>query len=148
MAEQNGEKIVLFDETCSLCAGSVRFIARHDPAGQFRFAGLDSAVGRNILARHGRTREQTRSVVLVEPGRLATHSTAVLRIARHLPWPWRAAAAGIIVPRFLRDGVYGVFARYRRKWFGETCGVIAPEVRSRMLEQESLCTPDGAGGTT
>lgn len=45
--------VVLFDGVCNLCNGFVQFIIRHDPAGRFRFAALQSEAGQALLAAHG-----------------------------------------------------------------------------------------------
>jgi len=74
--------------------------------------------------------------VLVEEGRVFTRSTAALRIARRLPFPWPLVAALLAVPRPLRDGVYSLAARYRYRWFGklDRCMMPSPALRSRFLD--------------
>ena len=64
----SGPAIVLFDGTCAFCEGSVKFIARRDPTGYFRFGASQSPSGVALLAQHGLSRESTRSIVLVEDG--------------------------------------------------------------------------------
>ncbi|MGL6267168.1 MAG: thiol-disulfide oxidoreductase DCC family protein [Chitinophagaceae bacterium] len=41
----------------------------------------------------------------------------------------------IIVPRFIRDGVYNFIARNRYKWFGkkESCFLPTADLRNRFL---------------
>ena len=75
------------------------------------------------------------TIVLVEDGQLYTHSTAALKIARHLRWPWSWSVVFIIVPRFVRDAVYRWVARNRYRWFGKSdaCRVPTPELRARFL---------------
>lgn len=75
------------------------------------------------------------SIVLVEDGRAYARSTAALRIARHLSFPWKLAWAWVIVPRFFRDWVYDFVARHRYRWFGkkDVCMVPTPELRARFL---------------
>lgn len=129
--------IVLFDGVCNLCNGTVQFILDRDPAATFRFASLQSDRGRAILAGHGVTAPagDPESVYLVEDGRLFDRSTAALRIARHLSFPWWLAGAGFLVPRPLRDLVYRFIAKNRYRWFGRTeqCRIPTPELRARML---------------
>ena len=127
--------VVLFDGVCNLCNGSVQFIVRHDPAGRFRFASLQSEAGQALLRRHGLDPHDLFSVILVEGGRAYARSDAALRIARGLSGAWRAAGALRVVPRPLRDAVYGWVARNRYRWFGrrEACMVPTPELRARFL---------------
>lgn len=127
--------IVLFDGTCAFCEGSVRFIARRDAVGYFRFGASQSARAAELLAEHGLTREMTRSIVLIEDGQVFVRSTATLRIARQLPYPWRLAGLLLWVPRPLRDGVYRIVAALRRRLAGASnaCEIPPPEIRARLI---------------
>lgn len=95
-----------------------------DPEGRFRFAALQSAVGRALLQANGRAADDISSIVLVEQSAAHTQSSAVLRIAQGLGDRLGALRAfgslGFLVPSFLRDGVYGVVARNRYSVFGRT----------------------------
>ena len=63
--------------------------------------------------------------MLIEDGRVYERSDAVVRIARGLSGPARAAAALRILPRPARDLLYKGVARSRYRLFGrrETCRV-------------------------
>ncbi|MEZ5417398.1 MAG: thiol-disulfide oxidoreductase DCC family protein [Vicinamibacterales bacterium] len=128
--------VVLFDGTCAFCERSVIFIATRDPQGYFRFGASQTPAAQALLAGFGETRESTRSIVLIEDGRLYRKSTAVLRIARRLPWPWSLAALGLAVPRPLRDAVYGVVAAVRHRLAGRSnaCEIPPPEIRQRLIQ--------------
>ena len=131
--------VVLFDGVCNLCNGLVQFIVRHDPAGRFRFAALQSAVGQALLAAHGlpslAAGHDPDSVMLVSGGRVYSHSAAVLGIARELGWPWRLAVVSGLVPRTWRDALYRYVARHRYRWFGrqESCMLPTPALQQRFL---------------
>ena len=127
--------VLLFDGVCTLCNGSVRFIIERDPAGTFQFAPLQSNAARRVL--QDAAQPLPDSFVLVENGRLFMRSTAALRVARGLGWPWSLAYIGIIVPRPLRDWVYDLIARNRYRWFGKSdvCMVPTADVRSRFLSE-------------
>jgi predicted DCC family thiol-disulfide oxidoreductase YuxK len=127
--------VILFDGTCAFCERSVRFIARRDPAGYFRFGVSQSPEAAGLLAAHGLTREMTRSIVLIEDGRVYLRSTATLRIARRLPAPWSWAAVFLVIPRPLRDAVYRVVATVRHRVAGRSnaCEVAPPEIRERLI---------------
>ncbi len=62
-------------------------------------------------------------------------STATLRIARRLTWPWRLAGALLSIPRPLRDAAYGVVAAVRHRIAGPSnaCEIPPPEIRARMI---------------
>lgn len=131
------DPIVLFDGVCNLCAWAVRFIIGRDPAGRFRFASLQSAAGRELLAHHGLPAPaEPDSVVLIEGGRAYLRSDAALRIARGLRPPWPLVYAAVVVPRPIRDWAYNLIARNRYRWFGrqEACWLPTPALRARFLE--------------
>ena len=128
--------IVLFDGVCNLCNGFVQFVIARDPQARFQFATLQSETARRLIEQYGVPDLLPDAVVLVEGGRLYTRSTAALRIARQLTFPWPLTAGCFVVPQPLRDWAYGLIARRRYRWFGrrETCMVPTPELRARFLE--------------
>ena len=127
--------VILFDGTCAFCEGSVKFIARRDPAGRFRFGASQSPSGAALLAQHGLTREMTRSLVLIEDGQVYLRSTATLRIAQQLTMPWRLAGVFLWVPRPIRDAAYRVVAAIRHRIAGKSnaCEIPPPELRGRLI---------------
>ena len=138
--------VVLFDGVCNFCDASVNFVIEHDTAGYFKFAPLQSEPGKELAEEHGLSSKVSDaepiddlipidSVILIEDGGAYTHSTAALRIARHLGAPWSWLYALIIVPAPVRDFFYRQFARYRYRIFGrkDQCMLPSPEVRARFL---------------
>jgi len=127
--------IILFDGECAFCEGSVKFVARRDPARHFRIGASQSPRAAALLAAHGLTREMTRSLVLIEDGQVFLRSTATLRIAARLPWPWSMARVFLVVPRPLRDAVYRLVAAVRRRLAGRSnaCEIPPPEIRDRLI---------------
>ncbi|MBC9910173.1 thiol-disulfide oxidoreductase DCC family protein [Chitinophaga varians] len=128
--------IILFDGVCNFCNASINFVIRHDRQGHFRFAPLQSDVAASLGAAHQIDTTVLQSFILVQNGKAYTKSTAALRVARQLPFPWKLLYGGIILPRFIRDGVYHIIARNRYRWFGRTdsCMIPTPEIRSRFLQ--------------
>jgi len=129
--------IVVFDGECAFCDRSVKWIIDHDRAGRFRFAARQSPVGQRLLAEHGLPPQGVESMVLVDGPRVSTHSTAVLRIAGRLPFPWKAAAVFQLLPRSIRDFFYRQVAKRRYRIAGKmpVCSVPSPEQRGRILDE-------------
>jgi predicted DCC family thiol-disulfide oxidoreductase YuxK len=127
--------VILFDGVCNLCNGFVQFVIARDPSGRFRFGALQSEGAQRLLASTPHTGPVPDSIVLVDEGRVFTRSTAALRVARHLTFPWRLAYLFKFVPRPLRDGIYDWVASHRYGWFGrrDVCMVPTPELRVRFL---------------
>lgn len=127
--------VILFDGVCNFCNGAVNFIIERDKAGYFKFAPLQSEIGEKLLAENGVDKIETDSVVLIEDGKVYTHSTAALRIARQLDGAWKLTYGFVVVPRFVRNFFYKLFAKYRYKMFGkqDACMLPTPEIRQRFL---------------
>ena len=43
------KKIILFDGVCNLCNGAIQFMIEHDTNDVFRYAPLQSGIGRKLL---------------------------------------------------------------------------------------------------
>ena len=128
------ERLVLFDGVCNFCNGAVNFIIRHDGEKKFKFAPLQSEIGQQMQAKYG-IGEDVDSIILVENDQAYTHSTAGLRVAKGLGSIWSLGYVFIIVPSFIRDFFYRLFAKYRYRLFGRTeaCMQPTPDVRERFL---------------
>lgn len=126
--------VILFDGVCNLCNSSVNFVIDRDPQGTIYFAPLQSEYARKLLEKH-QIGMELNTIVLLEDGKVYDRSTAALRIARLLNGPWPLLYASIVMPRFIRDGVYRWIARNRYRWFGKTqaCRVPTPELQARFL---------------
>ncbi len=130
------KKIILFDGVCNLCNKTVQTIIKNDTKDIFRFAPLQSDVGRQIINERGIDTENLDSVILIEPGVAYYHqSTAAIEIAKDLKgYSWLRFFKPI--PEGLRDGIYKIIAHNRYKWFGrkETCMVPTPELQNLFLK--------------
>ncbi|NUK29481.1 thiol-disulfide oxidoreductase DCC family protein [Parageobacillus sp. VR-IP] len=127
--------IILFDGVCSLCSASVQFIIARDPHAVFRFASLQSEVGEALRQKFGVP--EVDSLVLLEDDRYYTKSSAALRICRRLTGAWKLFYIFWIVPKPLRDYVYGFVAKHRYEWFGKRdhCLMPTPDIRARFLDE-------------
>jgi predicted DCC family thiol-disulfide oxidoreductase YuxK len=128
--------VVLFDGVCTLCNGLVTFVIARDPAKRFAFGPLQSPAARRLLESIDSRHAWPDRIVLVEDGRVWTRSTAALRVARRLTFPWPFAYIFIVVPRPVRDWIYNLVADRRYHWFGRraTCMVPTPGLRGRFIE--------------
>jgi len=128
-------RIVLFDGVCDLCNGFVQFIIRRDPKARFRFGALQSAEAKDLLRGSPIRAEDLETVVYLRNGPPLTRSTAALRILGDLGGAWPLCLVLLVVPPFIRDGVYRWIARKRYAWFGkrDTCMVPTPELRARFI---------------
>ncbi len=127
--------IVLFDGVCNFCNDSVNFIIKRDKKSYFKFAPLQSEVAVTMLDKYKINANDTDSIVLIENDRAFTHSTGALKIARNLDGFWSIFYTLIIVPKFIRDFCYKLFAKYRYKMFGkkDICMMPTPDIKERFL---------------
>jgi len=114
--------IILFDSTCKLCNNVVRFIAKNDSRRTFCFIPLDSEKAEEYLNRYNTKNVDKGSVLLIQDEKIYTKSSAVLHILKYLDGLWPLLYVFIIVPRFIRDPVYDIIAKYRYRWFGTVSG--------------------------
>ncbi|RED86369.1 thiol-disulfide oxidoreductase DCC family protein [Cohnella phaseoli] len=135
-SNQSKPIVLLIDGHCNMCHGLAKFVVGRDKRAVFRFASLQSELGRRLLKEGGMPEDALETFVMVDNGKYYTKSTAALRIGRKLGWPWSVAYPAIVVPRFVRDRVYRFVARRRYRWFGrsESCLLPTPDMRSRFLE--------------
>ena len=131
----NNNPTILFDGVCNFCDYWVQVALKKDRKGELRFAPLQSEAATQLLMQHHLNTTNLTSVVLIENGKAYTQSTAVCRICRHLSGGWKLLYGFLIIPRFIRDGIYNFIARNRYKWFGkkEACMIPSAEQRSRFL---------------
>lgn len=126
--------IIFFDGVCNFCNASVNFIIDHDSTRRYRFASLQSELGQKTLQENGYSIIELNTILLLRSGKLYQKSTAALEIARYLKgWSWLYGF--ILLPRFIRDAVYGLVARNRYRIFGksESCRIPTPEERSLFI---------------
>lgn len=128
--------VVLFDGICNLCNSVVQLVIKHDKKKQFCFASLQSDFGQKVLQQFHLPATDFNSFIYLENGKLYTKSTGALRLAKKLGGFWKLLYGFMIVPPFIRNGVYNWVARNRYKWYGkqESCWLPTPDLRARFLQ--------------
>ncbi len=126
--------IVFFDGVCGLCNASVDWLLARDDRAVLRFAPIQGETALRMLGRLAGNPESWSMVLVDDTGRYR-RSDAAIRIVRHLGGWWACIGLLLIIPRGLRDGVYGWVARNRYRFFGrrETCRLPTPAERGRFL---------------
>jgi predicted DCC family thiol-disulfide oxidoreductase YuxK len=108
---------------------------RNDSKNHFLFAPLQSEIGQKLLKEFNIDPVDTDSIVLIEGGKASTRSAAALKIASKLKGLYPLLYAGMIIPSFIRNGIYNYIAKNRYKWFGkkESCMIPTPEMRAKFI---------------
>jgi predicted DCC family thiol-disulfide oxidoreductase YuxK len=137
--------LVIYDGRCGFCNASVRWFLRRDRRDRLRFAPSESPLVAEVLSRGGIDASETPdgpgSILVVrgvgspqEEG--LTRSAAVLALLMQLRGLWPTIASALrLIPRPLRDAVYGLVARNRHRLSGrlEACPIPTGAERERFL---------------
>ena len=132
--------LILYDGVCALCNGVVRFLLRRDRADRFRFAALQSELGRRLVRERGGDPDVVSTLWLIErPGRpderVFTRGRAGAIALAGGGGPWRLLGALRILPDFVLNAGYALVARLRYRLAGrlDACPVPPPEHRHRFI---------------
>lgn len=127
--------IIFYDGVCNLCNASVQFLVKRDTHKNLYYAHLQSDFAKGMVASSNLKPDALESLILVEHGKIYSHSTGVLRAMKHLRRPWRWLGILLVVPIPIRDFIYTRIAKHRYQWFGqaETCMLPSSEIKQRFL---------------
>ena len=139
-AAREGLHVVLYDGVCGLCDRSVRFLLDIDREGVLHYSSLQGVLAGKLRRRLDFDFDLSRVVFIEEMGsdreRVSTASTAVLRILNVVGGPWRWLSWLRLVPRPLRELIYGWIAAHRYRWFGklDSCRLPSSDLRQHFLD--------------
>ncbi|OLO27055.1 thiol-disulfide oxidoreductase [Alkalihalophilus pseudofirmus] len=122
--------IILFDGDCNFCNQSVQFILKRDRNGYFKFASLQSEIGKSLLEQHGLTHDMN-SFVLIKNNQCYQKSSAALHVCRNLNRAWKFIWLFRVIPTSIRDFIYNVIAKNRYRWFGQRGSCMLPSVEDK-----------------
>lgn len=109
-------KLIVYDGQCNFCIACTGFVKRNSPPIQFTFIDFHKADTALIEFLSANGLKEFNTVVYVENGKAYFRSTAVLKIFRQMKFPFGLLYALMIVPAFLRDGIYYLAARNRKRF--------------------------------
>jgi predicted DCC family thiol-disulfide oxidoreductase YuxK len=129
------DDVILYDGVCVFCSRWIRFIAARDSERRFRFTAIQSGYGTRLAEAFGIDPHDPDTNAVVCGGRAYFKSDAALTVLSSLPgWRWTRALR--VVPKPLRDVIYGVVARNRYRIFGkyQECFIPDATMRARVIE--------------
>jgi predicted DCC family thiol-disulfide oxidoreductase YuxK len=135
MTEWPDDNVILFDGVCVFCSRWIRFVATRDVDKRFRFTPIQSDYGTRLAQTFGIDPEDPDTNAVIHGGKAHLKSDGALTVLSNLPgWSWTRVL--FLVPKPLRDVVYGVVARNRYRIFGkyDACFVPDAEMRARVME--------------
>ena len=134
---KNSKQIILFDGVCNLCNGAVQFIIKRDEKDVFRYAALQSDLGKQLMSERNIDASQIDSIILIDPGvAFYIKSDAALEIGKQLSGYDVISSVLLWIPSSVRNIVYDIIARNRYKWYGkkEECMIPTPELKAKFLD--------------
>lgn len=133
----NDHPVLIFDGVCNLCEWLVIFVVKRDRRGRFKFVAAQSELGRLLQQQSEVDAIGNTTMILLKNGKVFTKSDAAIEIAKDLDGLWRLLAAFGVIPKALRDLIYGWIGNNRYKWFGykNQCMLPAEELKRRFLSQ-------------
>jgi predicted DCC family thiol-disulfide oxidoreductase YuxK len=131
----NRQPIVFYDGECIFCSDLVRFLIKHNPRQNLSFATLSSAERLGISSSADVPGGFGSTLLFWQDDRIYAASEAVLKIASHLAYPWKALVVFRVIPVAARDLVYKLVARNRyRFWKHKTsCTPVIDGMKHRFL---------------
>ncbi len=127
--------ILFYDGDCALCNRSVRFALKHEKNHELFFSPLQSNFAKTELGKYKYDFSQMGTFALISDGKVYYKSDAALSLSKFLKAPQSWFIVFKIVPGFIRNAVYDLVARNRKKWFKkEFCFLPDAETKKRFLD--------------
>ncbi|MCF6244307.1 MAG: DCC1-like thiol-disulfide oxidoreductase family protein, partial [Sulfurovum sp.] len=101
------QKVIIFDGVCGLCNLSIDMLIKLDKHKTLKYTSLQGKYVKTLDIPEG-----IDSIIFYDDGRLYYKSTAILKIVRSLGGVGILANILYVIPRFIRDFIYDVIAKY------------------------------------
>ncbi len=130
--------IVFYDDLCGVCNYWVNWILRNDKNNYFYFAALQSDFESHFSA-HFNYKFPAETIVLwTEDAGFLTKSDALIYIFNTVQPTAIQVKALRLLPKFVRDIGYSIFAYFRRYFRMKSCEIPSAEEKKRFLSDRSL----------
>lgn len=120
------KSLILFDSECLVCNRAIQLITAYDKDKRFLFASLYHPVIERTFPKEASIKSTL--ILLENGGKKRIKSSAVFEIAKHLTFPFNMLRVFRVIPRFITDKLYAIFARNRHKIAAnQTCSLTPNE---------------------
>lgn len=132
------EYVLLYDGYCPTCNWAVNYIISKEKRNKtMKFASLQSEFAEFIL-KSDSSLKAIDSVILVgkKSGRIWIKSDAVLKVCSYLGGWYKILNIFYIIPKFIRNFLYDLFAKNRYKFTGKYDACMIPDkaTKDRTME--------------
>ena len=127
--------LIVFDGICVLCSGFARSVVSLDRGKKFRFVIAQSPLGEALYRKYGLRTDIYETNIVIVDGVAYQRLDSLIAVLDALGWPWRAARMLKLMPRPVRDRLYGLIARNRYALFGKkaNCEIPSAALRARII---------------
>jgi predicted DCC family thiol-disulfide oxidoreductase YuxK len=123
--------ILFFDGECGLCNRTIQFILKHEKDSTLKFSSLQSSFAEKTFAQMNDGNFGD-SILFYSKGRIYSKSTAALFLIPFLKWYCKPLVVFWLIPKYLRDLIYDLIARNRKRFF-KTCSITNANENNRFL---------------
>ncbi|WP_407405741.1 thiol-disulfide oxidoreductase DCC family protein [Chryseobacterium sp.] len=128
------KNIVLYDGDCGFCNFWVQWILDRDHKDQFNFASLQSDFGQDFLHKNNLESVNLDTLYLLEQnGKFRKKLDAVIKIGNTLGGILIILNILKIFPQVIKDSMYDLVARNRKKIGTDHCVLPTPEQRKKFI---------------
>jgi len=133
---KHNKKIILFDGECNLCNWWIQILLKNDPKDIFRFAPLQSDIGKEIQHKYNIDSQKMNSIIVIDNYTFYKSKTrAIFSMTDSMGFPWILFRIFWIIPKIIRDWKYDFISKNRYQWFGKknTCTIMTDDIRHKFL---------------
>ena len=127
-------KIVLYDGFCKGCSATVNFSINHDKNNLYKYAPLQSPIGKEYLKKFNWENYDGGCVLIIDD-KIYKGSTVALMVARDMEGIVRHLYYFIYIPRFFRDFIYNFISKHRYLLTGKSnsCHMPTEKTKKKFL---------------
>lgn len=120
--------ILLLDGSCVVCNALGNRLLKIDKHQSMYISTLEGETAAQIRKTNSDFPHDLDTLIWIDGEKIYTQSDAILQLMRGLAFPHFLPAIFLIVPAFIRNFFYDIFAKHRKSWFGETntCSLASP----------------------
>lgn len=132
---KDDKPIIVFDGHCVLCSRWANIVLRYDTHKRLRLLAAQSPLGEALYGHYGLKSNDYDTNLLIQNGCVRVKSDGSIAMCETIGGLWRSASILRLIPRPLRDWVYGAIAKRRIRWFGarEVCYMLPKDALDRFL---------------
>jgi len=122
---------LFYDGECKFCSASVMFILKNEINQEIKFAHLQESTVADFIKKTT-SKELADSIYFLDNHKIYSHSDATIHLAKYLKSPYYNLSYLKIIPRPIRNWIYKVIARYRKKIMGVQQCIYPKQLEGRI----------------